>query len=219
MLYSICQQIWKTQQWSQDRKVSFHFNPKEGNFFQTTRQLHSFSMLLRLCSKSFKLGFSSMWTENFRMYKLDLEKADIKDQTVNIHWITKKARECQKSIYFCFIDYTNFDCVNYNKMWKILEEMRITYHNTCLLRNLCTCQVATVRTGHGTTDWFKIGKGIRQGCILSPCLFNLYAGYIMGNAEMNKSQAEFKITRRDINNLRYADDIILIADSEELKSL
>ena len=153
------------------------------------------------------------------MYKLDLEKADIKDQTVNIHWITKKARECQKSIYFCFIDYTNFDCVNYNKMWKILEEMRITYHNTCLLRNLCTCQVATVRTGHGTTDWFKIGKGIRQGCILSPCLFNLYAGYIMGNAEMNKSQAEFKITRRDINNLRYADDIILIADSEELKSL
>ena len=160
MLYSICQQIWKTQQWSQDRKVSFHFNPKEGNFFQTTRQLHSFSMLLRLCSKSFKLGFSSMWTENFRMYKLDLEKADIKDQTVNIHWITKKARECQKSIYFCFIDYTEaFDCVDHNKLWKILIEMGISDHFTCLLRNLSTGQEATVTTGQGTMEWFKIRKG------------------------------------------------------------
>ena len=104
-------------------------------------------------------------------------------------------------------------------MWKILKEMRTSDHNTCLLRNLCTGQVATVRTGHGTMDLLKIGKGVRQECMLSPCLFNLYAGYIMGNAEMNKSQAGFKITRRDINNLRYADDIILMAESEELKNL
>ena len=101
-------------------------------------------------------------------------------QIVNIHWIMEKGREFQKNIYFCFIDYAKaFDYVDHNKLWKILKKMGIPDHLTCLLRNLYAGQEATVRTGHGTTDWFQIGKGVRQGCILSPCLFNLYAGYIM----------------------------------------
>ena len=107
---------------------------------------------------------------------------------LNIHWIIEKAREFQKNIYFCFTDYAKaFDCVDHNKMWKILKEMGILDHLTCLLRNLHAGQEATVRTGHGTTDWFQIGKGVRQGCILSPCLFNLYAEYIMRNAESSTS--------------------------------
>ena len=111
------------------------------------------------------------------MFKLVLEKAD---QIANIHWIIEKAREFQKNIYFCFIDYDKaFDCVDHKKLWKILQEMGIPDHLTCLLRNMYTHQEATVRTGHGTTDWFQIGKGVRQGCILSPCLFNLYAEYVM----------------------------------------
>ena len=113
-----------------------------------------------------------------------------------------------------------FDCVDHNKLWKILKEMGIPDHLTCLLRNLYASQEATVRTGHGTIDWFQIGKGVQQGCILSPCLFNLYAEYIMRNAELEEAQAEIKIAGRNINNLRYADDTTLIAESEEeLKGL
>ena len=125
------------------------------------------------------------------------------------------------SIYFCFIDYAKaFDCVDHNKLWKILKEMGIPDHLICLLRNLYAVQEATVRTGHGTTDWFQIGKGVCQGCILSPCLFNLYVEYIMWNARLDESQAEIKIARRNINNLRYADDTTLMPVSEEeLKSL
>ena len=142
-----------------------------------------------------------------------------RDQIVNIHWIMKKAREFQKNAY-CFIDYTKaFDCVNHNKLWKILQEMGIPEHLTCLVRNLYAGQEATVRTGHGT-DWFQIGKGVRQGCILSPCLFNLYAEYIMRNAGLEEAQAGIKISGRNINNLRYADDTTLMAESkEELMSL
>src|SRR5574338_670020 len=144
-----------------------------------------------------------------------------RDQIAKICWIIKKARELQKNIYFCFIDYAKaFECVDHNKMWKILKEMGIPDHLTCLLRNLYAGQGATVRTGHGTTDWFQIGKGIWQGCILSPCLFNLYAKYIMRNAGLEETQAGIKIARRNINNLRYADDTTLMAESEEeLKSL
>ena len=126
----------------------------------------------------------------------------------------------QKNIYFCFIDYAKaFDSADHNKLWKILKEMGIPDHLTCLLRNLYAGQEVTVRTGHGT-DWFQIGKGVRQGCILSPCLFNLYAEYIMRNAGLEEAQAGIKIARRDINNLRYADDTTLMAESEEeLKSI
>ena len=134
---------------------------------------------------------------------------------------SSKKQEYQKNIYFCFIDYAKaFDCVGHNKLWKILKEMGIPHHLTSLLRNLYAGQEATVRTGHGTTDWFQIGKGICQGCILSPCLFNFYAEYIMRNAELEDAQAGIKIAGRNINNLRYADDTTLTAESkEELKSL
>ena len=121
-----------------------------------------------------------------------------------------KAREFQKNIYFCFIDYTKaFDCVDHNKLLKILQEMGIPDHLTCLLRNLYAGQEATVRTGHETTDWFQIGKGVCQGCILSPCLFNLYAEYITLNVGLDEAQAGIKISKRNINNLRYADDTTL----------
>ena len=143
-----------------------------------------------------------------------------RDQIANIHWIIEKAREFQKNISFCFVDYTKaFDCVDHNKLWKILKEMGIPDHLTCLLRNLYAGQVATVRTGHGTTDWFQMGKGVHQSCILSPCLFNLHTEYIMRNAGLDEAQAGVKIAERNINNRRYADDTTLMAESEELKSL
>ena len=125
-----------------------------------------------------------------------------RDQIANICWIMEKARDFQKNIYFCFIDYAKaFDCVDHNKLWKILKEMGISDHLTCLLRNLYAGQEATVRTGHGTTDWFQIGNGVRQGCILSSCLFNSYAEYIMRNAGLEEAQAGIKIAGRNINNL------------------
>ena len=137
-----------------------------------------------------------------------------RDQIANIYWIIKKAREFQENVYFCFIDYTKaFDSVDHNKLWEILQEMEIPDHLTYFLRNLYAGQEATVRTGHGT-DWFQIGKAVSQGCILSPCLFNLYAKYIMLNARLDEAQAG-----RNINHLRYADDTTLMAESEELKSL
>ena len=143
-----------------------------------------------------------------------------RDQIANIHWIIEKGREFQKNTYFCFIDYAKaFDCVDHKKLWKFLKEMGIPDHLTCLLRNLYAGQEATVRTGDGTTDWFLIGKGVCQGCILSPCLFNFYAEYIMRNAGLEETQAGIKIAGRNTNNLRYADDTTLMAEREELKSL
>ena len=137
-------------------------------------------------------------------------------QVANSWWIIKKAKEFQKNICFCFIDYSKaFDCVEHNKLWKILKEMDIPDHLTCLLRNLYAGQEATVRTGHGTTDWFQIGKGVHQGCILSPCLFNFYVEYIMRNAGLEEAQAGIKTAGRNINNFRYTDDTTHLAESEE----
>ena len=131
-----------------------------------------------------------------------------RDQIANIHWIIQKAREFQKNIYFCFTDYTKAsDCVDHNKLWKILKEMGIPDHLICLLRNLCA--------GQETTDWFQIGKGVHQGCILSPCLFYLYAEYIMRNAGLEEAQAGIKVAERDISNVRYADNTTLMAESKE----
>ena len=143
-----------------------------------------------------------------------------RDQIANIRWIIEKAREFRKNFYFCFIDYVKaFDCVDHNKL-EILKEMGIPDYLTCLLRNLYAAQEATVRIGHGTTDWFQIGKGVRQGCILSPCLFNIYAEYIMRNTGLEEAQAGIKIAGRNVNNLTYADDSTLMAENEEeLKSL
>ena len=139
-----------------------------------------------------------------------------KDQIANTCWIIEKAREFQKNIYFCFIDYDKvFDCVDHNKLWQVLKEMGIPDHLTCLLRNLYAGQKLTVRTLHGTMDWFKTGKGVHQGCILSHCLFNLYVEYIMRNAGLEEAQAGIQIAGRNTNHLRYADDTTLLAESEE----
>ena len=149
-----------------------------------------------------------------------LEKAEEPEIKLPTTAIIGKAREFQKNIYFCFIDYAKaFDCVDHSKLWKILKEMGIPEHLTCLLRNLYAGQEATGRTGHGTTYWFQIGKGVCQGCILSLWLFNLYAEYIMRNAGLDEAQAGIKIARWIINNFRYPDDNTLMAESEELKSL
>ena len=155
------------------------------------------------------------------MFKLDLENRGARGQIVSIHWIIEKAGEFQKNIYFCFIDCAKaFDCVDHNKLWKILREMGIPGHLTCLRRNLYVGQEAIVRTGYGKTDWFQIGKGVCQGCIVSLCLFNFYAEYIMQNARLDEAQAGIKIARRNINNLRYAEDTTLMEErEEELKSL
>ena len=139
-----------------------------------------------------------------------------RDQIANICSIIEKTREFQKNIYLCFIDYVKaFDRVDHNTLWEILKEMGIPDHLTCLLRNLYAGQEARVRAGHGTTDWFQIGKGVHQGCILSPCLLNLYAECIMRNTGLEEAQAGIKIAGRNISNLRYADDTTLMAESEE----
>ena len=144
-----------------------------------------------------------------------------RDQIANIRWIIEKAQEFQKNIYFCFIDYKKaFDCMDHSQLWKILKEVGIPDHLICLPRNLYAGQEATVRTGHGTTDWLKIGKGVRQGCISSLCLFNLYSERILQNAGLDEAHAGIRIAWRNINNLRYTDDATLMAErEEELKSL
>ena len=135
-----------------------------------------------------------MWTVNFQMFKLDLEKAEEPEIKLPTSIVSSKKHEFQKNIYFCFIDYSKiFDCVDHNKLWKIVKEMGIPDLFTCLLWNLYSGQEATVRTGYGTMDWFQIGKEVHQSCILSPCLFNLYAEYIMQNAGLDEAQAEIKI--------------------------
>ena len=181
----------------------------------------------QLTSKFSKPGFSNTWTVLLRTEQLPDVQAGFRkgrgtrDQIANICWIIEKAREFPKNIYFCFLDYAKaFDCVDHNKLWKIVKEMGIPDHLTCLLRNLYAGQEATLRTGHGTTGWFQIGKGVHQGCMFSPCLFNFYAEYIMRNARLDEAQAGIKIAGRNINNLRYAGDTTLRAESEEeLKSL
>ena len=224
VLHSICQQIWKTQQWSQDWKRSVFIPiPKRGNAKE-----HSNYSTIALISHASKVMLKILQTRLQQYVNCELpdfqtgfrKGTGTRDQIANICWITEKAREFQKNIYFCFIDYAkSFHYVDHNKLWEILKEMRIPDHLTCLLRNLYAGQEAPVRTGHGTTDWFQTGKGVRQGCILSHCLFNLYAEYIMRNAGLDKAQARIKNARRNINNLRYADDTTLIAESKkELKS-
>ena len=183
VLLSICEQIWKTQQWPQDWKRSV-FIPisKKGNAKQCLN--YCTIALISHASKAM-LKILQARLQQYVNHELPDVQAGLRkgrgtrDQIANIHWIVEKAREFQKIIYFCFIDYAKvFDCVDYNKLWKILREMGVPD----LLRNLYAGQEATVRTGHGTTDWFQIGKGMRQGCISSPCLFNLYAEYIMRKA-------------------------------------
>ena len=157
---------------------------------------------------------------NFQMFKLDLQKAEKPEIKLPISFGSSKKQEFQKNIYFCFIKYTKaFDCVDHNKLWKVLKKMGIPGHLTCLLRNLYAGQEVIVRTGHETRDWLQIRKGVHQGCILSPWFFNLYAEYIMQNAGLDEAQAGIEIAGRNINNLIYAVDTTRMAENKELKSL
>ena len=204
VLHSLCQQIWKTQQWLQDWKRWVLIPiPKKGN----VKECSNYCIIAFISHPSkVTLKILQARLQQYVNYELPDVQAGFRkgrgtrDQIANIHWIIEKAREFQKKIYFCFIDYAKaFDCVNHNKLWKILKEMRITDHLICLLRNLYAGQEATARTGHGTTDWFLIRKGVRQGCVLSLCLFNLYAEYLMRNAGLEEAQAGIKIARRNIS--------------------
>ena len=191
-------------------KVSFHSNLKER---QSQRMLNYHTVVL--ISQPSKVMLKILQSR-LQQY-MNCELPDVqggfrkgrgtRDQIASICWIIKKAREFQKNIYLCFIDYAKaFDCVDHSKVWKVLNEMGIPDHLTHLLRNLYAGQEATVRIGHGPTDWFQIGKGVRQGCVLSPCLFNLDAKYFMRNAGLEEAQAGIKIAGRNISKLRYADD-------------
>ena len=223
VLVSICQQIWKTQQWPQDWKRSVFIpipkkdNAKEGSNNRAIALIsHNSKVMLKILQARLQQYLNCELPDVQAGFRKD---RGTRDQIANICWITKKTREFQKNIYFCFIDYAKaFDCVDHNKLWKILQEIGISDHLTYLLRNLYAGQEATVRTGHRTIDWFQVGKGVHQGCILSPYLFNLYAEYIKKNTGLD--EAGIKIAGRNINNLRYADDTTLMAESkEELKSL
>ena len=193
-------------------KVNFHSNPQKRQCQRIAQISHDSKVILKILQGTLQQYMNRGLPDVQTLFR---KGKGSRDQTANICWVTEKARE------FCFIDYAKaFDCVDHNKLWKILNEMGIPDHLICLLRNLYAGQEATVRTGHGTTHWFQIGKGVCQGCILSPCLFNFYAEYIMRNAGLEEAQAGIKIAGRNINNLRYADDTALMAESEEeLKSL
>ena len=191
LLHSICQQIWKTQQWAQDWKRSVFISiPKKGNAKE-----YSNYCTVALISHASKVMLKILQARLQKYINRELPDVQTgfrkgrgtRDQIANICWIMEKAREFQKNIYFCFTDYTKtFDCVDHN--WKILQD-----HLTCLLRNLYAGQEATVRNGHGTTNWLQIRKGVHQGCILPPCLSNFYAEYVMWNAGLDEAQAGIKI--------------------------
>ena len=228
VLHSICQQIWKTQQWPQDWKRSVFIPiPKKGNAKESPnyRTIALISHASKVMLKIIQARLQQYVNHELPDVEAGFRKSrGTRGQIASSCWIIKKARKFQKNIYFCFFDYAKaFDCVDHNKLWKILKEMGIPDHLTCLLRNLYAGQEATIRTGHGTIDWFQIRKGVRQGCILSPCLFNLYAEYteyIMRNAGLKEAEAGIKIAGRNINNLRYGDDTTLMAEKKkELNSL
>uniref|UniRef100_A0A4W2F3E7 RNA-directed DNA polymerase n=1 Tax=Bos indicus x Bos taurus TaxID=30522 RepID=A0A4W2F3E7_BOBOX len=224
VLQPTCQQIRKTQQWPQDWKRSVFIPiPNKGNVQECSNYCaialisHMSIVMLKILQARLQQYMNSELSDvqtGFRKCK------GTRDQIANIFWIIQKAREIQKNIYFCFIDYAKaFDCVDHKKLWKILIGTEIPDHLTCLLKNLYADQEATVRTGHGTTECFQIGKGVRQSCILSPSSFNLYAEYIMRNAGLEEAQAGIKFVGKNINNFIYADDTTLREESEKgLKS-
>ena len=212
-----CQQIWKTQQWLQNWKSSLFIPiPKKGYakefwyYHSIALTSHTSKVMLKILQAS---TIREPWTSDVQAgFRKGGERSNCQHPLDH----RKNKRVPEKNLYFCLIDYAKaFDCEDHHKLWRILQEMGVPDHLTCLLRNLYAGQEATVRTGHGTTDWFQIGKGVHQGCILSPCLFNLYEEYIMGNAALDEAQAGIKIARRNINNLRYADDSTLMIESEK----
>ena len=220
VLHSIWQQIWKTEQWPQDWKrsvfipISKKGNAKEcSNYHTFALSLHASKVMLKILQARLQQYVNCELPDIQAGFR---KGRGTRAQIANIRWIIEKAREFQKKTSTsALLTMPKPLTVWITTNWKILKEMRMT----CLLRNLYAGQEATVRTGHGTTDWFQIGKGVRQGCILSPCLFNLYAEYIMRNTRLDEAQAGIKIARRNINNFRYADDTTLRAENKDLKSL
>ena len=216
VLHSLCQQIWKARQWPRDQKRSVFIPvPKKGNAQECSNY-----PTIALISHASKVMLKILQVRLQQYMNWELPDVQVgfrkgrgtRDQIANICWILEKAREFQKNIYFCFIDYTKaFDHVDQNKL-ENSSRVGISDHLTCLLRNLYTGQEATVRTGHGTTDWFQIRKGTHQGCILSLCLFNFYAEYIIRSARLDEAQVGIRNARRNINNLRYEDDITLMTE-------
>ena len=225
VLHSIYQLIWETQQCPQDWKMSVSIPiPNKGNYkecskYRTTALIsHASEVMLKI----FQARLQQYMNCELPDVQAGFRKGrGTRDQITNIRLINKKAREFQKNNYYCFIDYRKiFDCMDHSQLQKILKEIDIPEHLTCLLRNLYTGQAATVRTGHGKTGWFQIGNVVCQGCILSPCLFNLYKEYLMWNARLDEAQAGTNIVDKNISNLRYADDTTLLSENEEkLKSL
>ena len=209
MLHSICQQIWKTHSGRRTGKGQFSFQsqrkaiPKNAKTTTVALILHSSKVMLKILQARLQQYVNRELPDVQAGFR---KGRGTRGQIANIHWTIEKAREFQKNIYFCFMTMSKPLTVWMTINWKTLKEMGIPDHLTCLLRNLYADQEATVRTGHGTSDWFQIGKWIHQGCILSCCLFNLYAGYIMRNPGLDEAQAGIKVARRNINNLRYADD-------------
>ena len=209
MLHSIWQQIWKTQQWPQDWKRSVFIpipkkgNPKECSNYHTIVLIsHASKVMLKILQARLQQYMNRELPDVQAGFR---KGRGTRDQIASIHWIIGEKRRIPENIYFCFIEYAKaFDCVDHNKLWKILKEVGIPNLFTYLPRNLYAGQEVTVRTGHGITDWFQTGKGIHQGCILSPCLFNLYAEYIMQNARLDEV---CKLESILLGNLRYADHL------------
>ena len=196
VLHAICQQNWKTQQWPQDwKRPVFIPIPKKGNAKECSNTIALISHASKVMLKILQTRLQQYVNRELPDVQAGFRKGRRNiDQIANICWIIEKAREFQKNIYFCFIDYTRvFDCVDHNKLWKILQEMGVPDNLTCLLRKLYAGQEATVRTGHGTTNWFQIRKGVHQDGILSPCLFNVYEEYIMQNAQLDEAQLESRL--------------------------
>ena len=219
VLHSICQKIWKTQRWPQDWKSSVFIPiPKKGNdkecsnYCTTALISHANKVMLKILQARFQQYVNHKLPDVQTGFR---KGRGSREQIANIHWIIEKQDRSGKTSTFTLLTMPMPLTVWITTNWKILREMGIPDHLTCLLRNLYAGQEATFRTGHGTTDWFQIGKGVRQGCILSPCLFNFYAEYIMRNAGLEEALAGIKIAKRNINNPRYADDTTLMAESEE----
>ena len=225
VLHSICQQIWKTQQWPQDWKRSVFIPiPKKGNAHECSNY-HTIALIShasKVILKILQVRLQQYVNCELPDVQAGFRKGrETRNQIANICWIIEKARELQENIYFCLIDYAKvFDCVDHNKLWKILQEIEIPDHLTCLQQKSVCRSRTTLRTVHGTTVWFQIGKGVCRGCILSPCLFNFYAVYVMQNSSLDESQDGVKTAGTNFSNLSYADDTTLMAERvEERKSL
>ncbi|CAF2127266.1 unnamed protein product [Rotaria magnacalcarata] len=225
VLTTLCQQIWKTKQWPSDWKKSIFIPiPKNGtvkdcsNYRTIALISHASKIMLKIIQRRLQTFLERELPDTQAGFR---KGRGTRDQIANLRWIIEKAREHQKNFYLCFLDYSKaFDCVDHTKLWSVLTKMGIPTHLIVLIKNLYSNPQATVKTEYGNTNWFNIGKGVRQGCILSPYLFNLYAEYIMRKVDIDETTAGIKIGGRNINNLRYADDTTLLTENaSDLKRL